>query len=1115
MNRPLRKLIAFSAAAAMLANIPLMTSSAKYVAEQITDKEFESLVEYPDRNVYIENGTPKEFATGQQLVVVDKDGSTKLISLDEAITSGICYATTTMGIFDFIMPTTSDYGFNFMDPNIRFGNASGTMIVGGNKGNKLLDADGGVIAEYHAIKRLNDTYFTVYDIDRKVGVIDVSGKVVIELTDTAENIFLCPDGKKFFIDGKEGDYFTDLSGKTISPVYEEAKEYVRDNHYNHCYWAAYDDNFYNEPDYNYTLSKYYRIKKDGKYAIIDSDDFKQVTDYFDTLDFKSWSNFDWYDDYFIKGTDQLYDKDGNAIPDQFSYTYFDEALNRLGQFSDAENNIKDYSHATVYYRDENGEDINLHNPGDFKGAKVEFLLHRSEEGSYDKLLNSDMETLLEGDSISTSHFYVSVRKDGSSVYYNGKLEKLGEYDSFNQIGNCYVAASGDKCVIYNNFLDEVIDDNAPADMANLKWVSYNDYKANITVNYYYIKDGDSVKIFDTALKPVDTVEVTEDQNYLVSSDYRVFVYDKEYDTPQPAGDCFYLTKEGESGKVVDINGDLVAEIPSDYNLIPGAGVFYNQVGSELSFYNYKGEFIKKFDSYGEFRPTTSTDYTYVINGKDEESGKTASYIYNAKSNEIVYSQVGKYNNVERIGNEYVRTIVYPEDMAADSTDGGNYLWSNDDGYKIGLDKIDGTQLIAPMADITVDVEEHCYAGSANQNERDKTIDTIYSDGTSPNRSVGPYDLPATGNNDSGYFVINAVYVPIKDFAPDFAKDNSFGIAVKTQFGNYIIINDGKWGMADADGTVICEPKYTRIYEFADGIAFAEETEPVTATVKEEHYNGETNTYETTDVEKTGKIIKLGLVSKDGAEILPPAQADCTLPIEMPEKTGIYRYEDTFYVQKGKTTFDRFTYQSTFEGNDYIYKGSYYYNDFNDKYKYDSAIPCGDLYIVRKNGLTGVVSSANEVVVPIEYANVLYVPSTEKMVVLKQSKKMKDLVADPRFSTPITDLDDGSKIINLMTSDGKIKAYQIRETEDPIPFGDPNNDSKIDAKDSSLILVAYSKASTGDDDGLTAEQRAAADVNSDSKVDAKDASTILAYYALVSTSAGDVPTLKDFAAPKEK
>ena len=67
-------------------------------------------------------------------------------------------------------------------------------------------------------------------------------------------------------------------------------------------------------------------------------------------------------------------------------------------------------------------------------------------------------------------------------------------------------------------------------MANLQWVSYNDYKANITVSYYYIKDGDSVKIFDTALKPVDTVEVTEDQNYLVSSDYRVFVYDKEYDT---------------------------------------------------------------------------------------------------------------------------------------------------------------------------------------------------------------------------------------------------------------------------------------------------------------------------------------------------------------------------------------------------------------------------------------------------------------------------------------------------------------------------------------------------------------------------------------------------------
>ena len=1143
MNRPMRKLIAFSAAAAMLANTPLMGANAKYVAEQITDKEFESLVEYPDRNVYIENGTAEEFSTGQQLVVVGEDGSTKLIALDEAITSGICYASTTMGIFDFIMPTTSDYGFNFMDPNVRFGAAKDTMIVGGNMGDKLIDNDGNVIAEYHAIKRLSDTYFTVYDMDRKVGVIDVSGKVIIGLTDTADNIFLSIDGKKFFVDGKDGDYFTDLNGKTVSPVYEEAIELL-EGFLGPC-WAVYGQEFYNEPDYNYTLTKFYKIKKGDKFAIIDSTDFKQVTDYFDKLDFGGRSKFEWCEDYFVKGSNQLYDEEGNAITDKYSYAYYDEDFKCLGNFSDSENNIKDYSYTTLYYHDENGEDMSSYDIGDYKGGSVRYILHRSEDGFYDKLMDTDMKTLLEGDSINPAGFFVSVEKDGKSVYYNGKLEKIGEFDSLERKEKCYVAATGDKCIIYNRFLDEVLDDNASADMADVQYKSYIDYNADKEVEYYYIKDGDTVRIFDKDLKLADTVTVTEEQDYLVCSDYRVFVYDKEYYNPQPVGEYFYLSKAEGNGKVVDIDGKLVAEIPSDYNFIVGSGVFFHQVDNELSFYNYKGEFIKKFDSYKQFHSMTPGEYTFVISGKDEESGKTASYIYNVKSNEILYSQVGKYNNIERIGDEYVRTIVYPEDVESDATENEyDYLWTNDKGYKIGLDKIDGTQLIAPMADITVDAAEFCYAGYADQNKRAKTIDTIYSDGISPYVSKGPYDLPATGNNDSGYFVINSVYVPVKDFALDYAKKNNFGIAVKTQFDNYIIINDGKWGMADADGNVICEPKYSRIYEFADGIAFAEVAEPITATVKEEQYNSETDKYEMVEVEKKGKTIKLGLISRDGAEILTPELSSSSLPIDMPENTSIYRYEDTFYVKKGKTTFDNFTYQSTFEGNDYIYKGSYYYNDFNKQYGYDSAIQCGDLYIVRKDGLTGVVSADNEVVLPIEYENVLYVPIAEKMVVKNQSKKMKDLVADQHFSSPVADLSDGSKLVNLVTSGGRIKAYQIRDVEETTTsttvttsssattanttttaivtttakpastHGDPNNDGKVDAKDASLILVAYSKVSTGSDDGLTEEQKKVADVNSDGRIDAKDASTILAYYALVSTSTGDIPTLKEFAAPKE-
>ena len=86
--------------------------------------------------------------------------------------------------------------------------------------------------------------------------------------------------------------------------------------------------------------------------------------------------------------------------------------------------------------------------------------------------------------------------------------------------------------------------------------------------------------------------------------------------------------------------------------------------------------------------------------------------------------------------------------------------------------------------------------------------------------------------------------------------------------------------------------------------------------------------------------------------------------------------------------------------------------------------------------------------------------------------------------------------------------------DVYAFGDPNGDGTIDARDASMVLVAYAKASTGKNDGFTEQQRKIADVNGDDNVDAKDASTILAYYALVSTNTGEVPTLKEFAKPKE-
>ncbi len=86
-------------------------------------------------------------------------------------------------------------------------------------------------------------------------------------------------------------------------------------------------------------------------------------------------------------------------------------------------------------------------------------------------------------------------------------------------------------------------------------------------------------------------------------------------------------------------------------------------------------------------------------------------------------------------------------------------------------------------------------------------------------------------------------------------------------------------------------------------------------------------------------------------------------------------------------------------------------------------------------------------------------------------------------------------------------------DDDYSLGDVNEDGKVDAKDASMVLVAYAKSSTGAEHGLTEAQAGAANVNGDALIDAKDASFILAYYAMASTAEGTVPSMIEFMASK--
>ncbi|MBO7395104.1 MAG: hypothetical protein J6U16_03170 [Ruminococcus sp.] len=1026
MNRPMRKLIAFSAAAAMLANIPLIGANAKYVAEQVTDKEFDTLVQFPDRNLYIEHGSADNFITDQQLVVVATDGTTKLISLAEGLAGSLTYYTTTMGsypsttmgIYDYIMPTSADYGFDFNDPSYRFSLSKGTMIVNAEGKQVLVDADGKALTDmYDHIVKAGGGYFAVSnETSGKTGIIDSTGKLIFE----AEGmISLTADGKSFFVDGDGKDYFTDLTGKAVSAEYEELVNVVSSA--NHWF-------FHGEIQSDFTGTSFYRIKKDGKYALFDATDFKTVTDYYDQI--QPYSNYD--AKYALRAMNHLYDKDGNVIENKYDNYYLDQTGKVAEQSTDLVYDEDVYEHYNIYYLDENGKEFDSGMLSGAKGGSNSYFLHIKEKENwnykYEQLLDKDMNVLLEGDDIKIESQIAIVVKNGEKLtVYNGKLENVGEFDKFSRpsggLGspNLFIGKNGDKCTIFNNKLEPVMK-NVSASAENISVIGNYDENWNMIAKAYYFKDGDGVKLYDSSFKLIKSKAVAEGQSYLINDDLDIFTYDSAYNAEE-AGEYFYLYNN-EAKKVVDKNGKTVGELPADAKHIRGTNFFYSQKDSELCFYNCKGELLRTFNSSIQFPSGTPGEYTYVINGKDEATGEKASYVYDITSNTIIYSQVGKYDKIELEENDLVKTYVYPEGT---DTDSQADLWSNDSGFKTGFDKINGTQLIAPVSGLNLSTSRYCFGGYSNSDWRDNAIDIIYSDGS--NYYDGQeFCAPATGNNDSGYIVVNGVYIPVKDFAPYFATANHFDVAIRTQYDNYVVIKDGKWGMASPDGKVLGEMKYNCIFEFADGIAYAVEPEDFTYTEKEyDHYDEETKKSVYKDVEKTKTVYKYGIITKDGVELETPAYYNNRYSSPVHDEIVMYRIGGTFYTSRivGTDT-DMYGWTFNIKANYSIYKGRDYFNDFTAKYGYDTAVQYGDLLIVSKDGLKGIVTTDNEEVLPIEYAEILSVPADEAWLMKSQTDEIKKAFADQHYSSPISDLEDGSKLVNVKTPEGRIKAYKISE-----------------------------------------------------------------------------------------
>ncbi len=93
----------------------------------------------------------------------------------------------------------------------------------------------------------------------------------------------------------------------------------------------------------------------------------------------------------------------------------------------------------------------------------------------------------------------------------------------------------------------------------------------------------------------------------------------------------------------------------------------------------------------------------------------------------------------------------------------------------------------------------------------------------------------------------------------------------------------------------------------------------------------------------------------------------------------------------------------------------------------------------------------------------------------------------------------------------LKTYESAAGE--IKLGDVNVDSKIDARDASMVLTEYAQTSANKPAQLKARQYTAGKVNKDDKLDSRDASLILGFYA--QASAGGTDDINEFLASKEK
>ncbi len=1131
MKRPLKKLIAFTTALASVMNISAFGASASYIAEQVGG-DYGSVLETASGFIYNEDGSSESLTEGSTLIIIGNDGTKSEITLQEGIAGIYNYASTTMGEYNYISPTAAPFSFDYFDPAYRLTTESDVFIaaVSGYYQSSykaaLMNKEGKLISEaYDEIYYINGDYYEVCNIEwdsenyewkYNYGVIASDGSVIIAPESNISGVYLLPNANGFLVYKNDEAYFTDLSGE----VYMSALDvdgYFKDE--SGEYKKRYDAGIttMGSPTSvrtDFSLEQdYFAIETQKGYTLIDPD-LKPIND-------KSYSS--------ISRVNENHDFICALAKDDGTFTY--DFINVDGRFvfEDCDNMFESYYYETY-------ENEYTHEP-DTRYVRC----IKANKGGIDYIYNLENEHLIYGTNLrndTKNHLFLT--DSGSYTYvYDSHMNKLGEVKStgveiagtLSGMGKYGYSSDADKYNFDDNIYIVKADNTITAyDSTFTKSSKVYSADENSYIQSYKVSDDCDVKV--TVANNEDGS--TEERRYFVDNDLNVYLADSS-----DAHRIYNVIAEGR--EITDLTGKLKYVLKDDEASIDSI-VVKGADGKSKYYYVTSDENSTKFSVYDESFAPVNTDiegtfdcvsFNSVSASYDRTAGMSSTYFKNVEVNgetvrkygwfiidkgvvlEPVYdsvSMVKKYN--VGFGSEPDKNTPYKDVIVASRDNetllldaSGKQLKSWDKEYSF----VGGTaasystvitfnyrgETLAESSSVGYDVFSNSvvytqegkydyvdtfYDGRAVAMKRsaESTGDDLWSDGGMLRCFItidGDVLIPEAEHNigydnscvdDHGKYVSYQYNcrLPIDALDAGFAQKNGNDMAMKAfefekqtddtykikflDTGLYIVSNGySSWNLLFADGTKVFEEDVRKIgnysyLQFINGLAYV----------------------------KFGSN-KVSIVDKNGKLLFEPADFSMT-------------YDDEqFYID---------TYGNDVFGVKYKdFNGRDRFNSFTEKYGYESAVKCGDLYVVSDGKNTGVVTSDNKVLIPLEYKDILHFTANQYSLTYVRPD-IKEALSGSNYTDMIKTLSDGSKLVNMKTWDDTVRAFIISD-DGSSAMGDVNGDDLIDSSDAAMVLKIYALKQSGKEPELTDAQRTVADYNNDGAIDSSDAALILKAYAL--------------------